>query len=331
MATWTRAENQKLLDKYFGAGAVTAGGGGGEQALSTATAAQRSGYLADRRSFEGMENYDFGRPWQQPLQDVIATSVKTPELAAGAEFVPVTQTVQEGELQVAPTISTTAGQIDPTTGEVAPAEDITAAQAQAAQVAAEPIVEGIVAPEVTAQLTTPVEEMEGVTLEPSTLATVKGQFELLMDFEGENYPKWAQGAAAAAQDILAARGLGASSIGAGAITAAITQAAFPIASQDAKTYFQAELTTATNEQQARLENLRVRQQNMLTDTAAKNAAEQFNATSAGQTQQFIASLVANIMDGNANRMTAISKFNVLIAVFGNQTVLSKVPSKESFS
>jgi hypothetical protein len=140
-------------------------------------------------------------------------------------------------------------------------------------------------------------------------ATVQGQFKQLMDFEPGEVPQWAKGAVATAQDALASRGLGGSSIAAGTITAALSQAALPIASQDAQTYFQMDMANLQNEQQTKLTNLQAKQQSLLTDTAALNAAKQFNATNEMQVRQFQATLVAQIQEQNATRTTSISQFN----------------------
>jgi len=67
-------------------------------------------------------------------------------------------------------------------------------------------------------------------------ATVQYQYTQLMDFGVGEMPGWAKGAFVAAQEQLAARGLGGSSIAAEGITAALMQAALPIAMQDANVF-----------------------------------------------------------------------------------------------
>ena len=67
-------------------------------------------------------------------------------------------------------------------------------------------------------------------------ATVQYQYSQLMDFGVGEMPGWAKGAFVAAQEQLAARGLGGSSIAAEGITAALMQAALPIAMQDARVF-----------------------------------------------------------------------------------------------
>jgi hypothetical protein len=52
-----------------------------------------------------------------------------------------------------------------------------------------------------------------------------------------------------------------------------------------------------------------RQQAMLSDQAAKNASQQFNATSDMQTDQFMASLASTIAQNNSARADAMTQFN----------------------
>lgn len=65
---------------------------------------------------------------------------------------------------------------------------------------------------------------------------VRFQYSQLMDFGPDEVPAWAKGAISLAEQTLAARGLGSSSIAGEGITAALMQAALPIAQQDAKVF-----------------------------------------------------------------------------------------------
>lgn len=142
------------------------------------------------------------------------------------------------------------------------------------------------------------------------LDTVSGQLtQLYSQAAIGQLPPWARGAVQQANDVLASRGLGSSTIGAAAVAAAMQQSALQIAVPDANTYFQANLNNFNATQQTNLANLQNRQQALLTDQAAENASAQFNATSANQMQQFMSSLVTSILSQNADRMTAISQFN----------------------
>lgn len=67
-------------------------------------------------------------------------------------------------------------------------------------------------------------------------ATVQEQYRQLTDFEPGEFPNWAKGAVTSAQQMMAARGISSSTMAGGAITAAVLQAALPIAQQDAKMF-----------------------------------------------------------------------------------------------
>ena len=54
------------------------------------------------------------------------------------------------------------------------------------------------------------------------------------------------------------------------------------------------MANLSNQQQSNLQNLHAKQQTLLTDQAARNAALQFNATSQNQVNQFYDSLNSNI-------------------------------------
>lgn len=142
------------------------------------------------------------------------------------------------------------------------------------------------------------------------LATIQGQLtSLYAQTTMGQVPTWAAGAVTTANAQMAARGMGASSIGAAAITAAVQQSALPIAAQDASTYFQMDLTNLSNRQQTELANVQMQQQGMLSDQAAVNAANQFNASNYTQLQEFTSTLVSNIASQNADRFQAMSQFN----------------------
>ena len=66
----------------------------------------------------------------------------------------------------------------------------------------------------------------------------------------------------------------------------------------------------TAAQQTEVLNTQNRQQAMLTDQAATNAAAQFNASSTNQMNQFVNNLAATITSQNAARDDAMGQFNV---------------------
>jgi len=167
-------------------------------------------------------------------------------------------------------------------------------------------------------------------------ATVKGQLTSLQNevqtalSSGNPLPVWARGAAKAAEAAMANRGLSASSMAAEALAEGIMQSAIPIAQADANTYKQMifqnlsnnqqaaitnaqsylkmDLSNLSNRQQAALQNINTRQNFLLSDQAAANAASQFNATSQNQVNQFYSKLSTTVADQNAARVDAMKKF-----------------------
>lgn len=158
-------------------------------------------------------------------------------------------------------------------------------------------------------------------------STVQGQLKQLMDGD----QRWAQGAVRRANETMAARGLGSSSLAGEAITNAVIESALPIAQQDANIFAQFQLANLNNrqqtaianaekyhqvnlanlnaEQQARLTNTQARLQTLLSDQSADNAAKQFNAANQTQVDTFMANLQAQVEQFNASQANAISQFN----------------------
>jgi hypothetical protein len=117
---------------------------------------------------------------------------------------------------------------------------------------------------------------------------------------------------------------------ASASTQAAMESAISIAVADASTYSAFEMKNLDNRQQASLQNaqaflsldlanLENRQatgmlrdqaiiQSLFTDQAAENAAQQFNATSQGQTDQFFASLRTQTNQFNASQANSMAQF-----------------------
>ena len=169
-------------------------------------------------------------------------------------------------------------------------------------------------------------------------ATVQGQLENISQdiqtslSQGTPLPAFARGAAEAAKATMQARGLGASTMLAEALAEGILKSSVPIAAADADTYkqvifqnlannqqaavinaqayLQMDMANLSNQQQSNLQNLQARQQTLLTDNAARNAALQFNATSQNQVNQFYDTLSTNIQTQNAQRADSIAQFNL---------------------
>jgi hypothetical protein len=93
------------------------------------------------------------------------------------------------------------------------------------------------------------EQIDAATATPSEKATVQGQLVGLMEqFEGKTPPAWAAGAVRLANERMAARGLGSSSIAGQAILQAAMEAALPIAQADATTQASFEKQNLSNRQ-----------------------------------------------------------------------------------
>ena len=152
---------------------------------------------------------------------------------------------------VAPTVSS------PTAGQVAAIDDVTS-DVQA------------LGPMQAAQITQPVEvDMTGVQAGPSAgaigtaatqqldqQATTQYQLSQLMNSiqQGQPLPPWASPAVRKISGVMQARGLGASSMAAAAMTQAVLESGVVIASQDANKYATIQLQNLKNEQQMALSN-----------------------------------------------------------------------------
>jgi hypothetical protein len=80
--------------------------------------------------------------------------------------------------------------------------------------------------------------------------------------------------------------------------------------ENAKAALQIDLTNMSNEQQATVLKTQLTAQALLTDTAAQNAAKQFNAASVNQTNQFFASLSSQVSQFNSAQTNAMEQFSV---------------------
>mgnify|MGYP003133968976 CR=1 FL=1 len=185
---------------------------------------------------------------------------------------PALQTVQTGELQTTtgtqiPTPTTTpaatsAGVIGPSTP-TAPASGV-------GQVGGTTNVAGQIGTATAAQITQPVQvDMTGVQAGPSAgaigtaatqqldpQATTQYQLGQLMASvqQGQPLPPWAAPAVRKISGVMQARGLGASSMAAAAMTQAVLESGVVIAADDAKKYATIQLANLNNQQQMALSN-----------------------------------------------------------------------------
>ena len=282
----------------------------------------------------------------QKAVSLIDSLITKPSLPTGTTISPQLQQVATTELMATPGVTGTLAAATPTTAaaptiaaptaglagtQVTAPTAATAGQITAAQVTGQ-------TPTMTAaqgQLSTgAIAQAAQGTI--TSDATVKGQLAGLQQevetalASGNPLPVWARGAAKATEAALANRGLSASSMAAEALAEGIMNSAIPIAAQDAATYKQmifqnlsnnqqAVITNAqsylrmdmanlSNKQQANLQNINTRQNFLLSDQAAANAAFQFNATSQNQVNQFYSKLSTTVADQNAARIDAMRKF-----------------------
>jgi len=283
------------------------------------------------------------------VQAQVGSQISQPQLAQGTAVTPglalqtpttsTTQATQGLTGQVtatAPTAVTapTMASVDiPSAAQIQQTQATTAPQYQA--------VTGATAPQMTAAQGTVSQPMvaaqEDITSLPPE-ATVQGQLANISQAiqtsvdEGKPLPAYAQGAKRIVDAAMQQRGLSASSIAAEALAQGIVNASIPIAKADADTYKQAIFANLNNRQQAalvnaqsylkmdmqnldnrqksNLANIQLRQQMLLSDQSASNAALQFNARSQSQTDQFFASLQTQINSSNAQRTDAMNQYSV---------------------
>tara|TARA_R100001443_G_scaffold44280_1_gene57243 strand:- start:356 stop:1744 length:1389 start_codon:yes stop_codon:yes gene_type:complete len=286
------------------------------------------------------------QPEQTGSQKAVAlidNLISSPSLPTGTTISPQLQNVATNELMATSGLTgTTAAAVPtaPTAPTIAAPGTITGTSVTAptAQTAATitPSTVTSLTPTMTAATGTVTQPMTGVTGTITSDATVKGQLAgLQQEVEtalqsGNPLPVWARGAAKATNAALANRGLSASSMAAEALAEGIMNAAIPIAKADADTYKQMifqnlsnnqqaaitnaqaylklDLANLSNQQQANLQNINTRQNFILSDQAAANAAFQFNATSQNQVNQFYDKLSTTVADQNAARIDAMKKF-----------------------
>ena len=93
--------------------------------------------------------------------------------------------------------------------------------------------------------------------------------------------------------------------------------------QQAQAFLQMDMANLDNEQQTSVFKTQALTDALLSDTAAENAAVQFNATSENQTNQFFSNLTATIDMSNAERTDAMNRFNA-----GEENVISQFMAEQ---
>ena len=79
--------------------------------------------------------------------------------------------------------------------------------------------------------------------------------------------------------------------------------------QNAQNFLAMDMANLSNRQQANVLDQQLRQQRILSDQSAANAAKQFNAASENQTNQYLTGLAANMSQFNASQANAMTQFN----------------------
>ena len=275
---------------------------------------------------------------------LIDSLLSTPSLPQGTTISPQAQNVQTNELLstagVTGTLAAQAGAATAPTATAATAPTTTGVGTLTPQTAANYTGQVVgTAPTMTAatgSVTAPMTAAQQAISSLDPRATVQGQLEnISTDIEtslaqGTPLPAFARGAAEAAKATMQARGLGSSTMLAEALAEGILKSSVPIAAADAQTYkevifqnlannqqaavvnaqsyLQMDMANLSNNQKANLQNLHARQQTLLSDNAARNAALQFNATSQNQVNQFYDSLNTNLQTQNAQRADAMAQY-----------------------
>jgi hypothetical protein len=101
--------------------------------------------------------------------------------------------------------------------------------------------------------------------------------------------------------------------------------------QNAQAFLQMDMTNLNNEQQMNMFKAQERVNSLMSDTAAENAAKQFNATSENQTNQFFASLQTQISQFNTEQNNAMSRFNAGEANALGQFNAAQANAREQFN
>ena len=136
---------------------------------------------------------------------------------------------------------------------------------------------------VTAQIDAEPVEVQAAVAALPTEALVSSQMEtLIAGIEEGATPAWARPAVSRVEEMLAQRGLGASTVGRDALFNAIIQTALPMAQNNAQALQQRAAQNLSNEQQANLEEARLDMTRRMTNVANRQTSESQSAQMAQQ-------------------------------------------------
>jgi len=230
-----------------------------------------------------------GDPSRQNIEDYFSGQVNDPTIPKGGEQAVTELKYNENEAinaatALAPVSSTPDTQATQATGVTGTATIVT--DPQLADIL------GITAANYTAL------EVAGIEGEVTPEQLLRTQLaKLVGDVESGNAP-WADVAIKTANDLMLKRGIGASSLAGAAISQAVLEAAIPIAQFDAEQFGS-----------INIENIRNRQQALLSNQAAVNVAKNFNAKSQQEVDVFITGLRDRVLKDNADRINAMEQFS----------------------
>ena len=100
---------------------------------------------------------------------------------------------------------------------------------------------------------------------------------------------------------------------------------------NAKAFLSLDLQNLTNEQQSNTISYQAKAQALLTDSAAQNAAKQFNAKSENEINTFFSELGLSVESANVARKTAIDQYNVGQTQAARQFNATMQANQESFN
>ena len=100
---------------------------------------------------------------------------------------------------------------------------------------------------------------------------------------------------------------------------------------NARNFLTIDTANLTNAQAASTLSYNAYTQKLFSDQAAENAAQQFNATSTNQVEQYFTTLEQSVAEANANRLTAIRQFNVGEKNAYEQFLTNQRLSREQFN
>ena len=101
--------------------------------------------------------------------------------------------------------------------------------------------------------------------------------------------------------------------------------------QNAKSFLQMDMQNLSNAQQTNIFKSQQLTNALLSDTAAENAAKQFNASSENQTNQFFANLSASVSQFNNEQANAMNRFNAGEANTVAQFNATQITAREQFN